>query len=340
MRYITITSRHHDGFSMFKTAATPYNIVDWTPFRRDPLKELADECRRQGIKLFFYYSQLDWHHPDYWPRGGTGLDAGRPQRGDWNKYLDFMDQQLTELLTNYGALGGIWFDGMWDKPDADWRLPRTYALIHRLQPAALIVPNHHKAPLADEDVQTFEQDLPGANTAGFNTTVIGALPTETSLTMNGAWGFNITDRNYKSVGSLVATLVRAAGTGTNLLLNVGPRPDGTIQPEFAERLREIGRWLSIYGRSIYRTRAGPIPPRPWGATTRRGDTVFVHVLSSPDRVLALPSIGARVRRAWLLSSGASVAATEAAGGIVLTLPPRREDEYDQVIVLETVVGRN
>ncbi|HEV8216302.1 MAG TPA: alpha-L-fucosidase, partial [Gemmatimonadaceae bacterium] len=124
-------------------------------------------------------------------------------------------------------------------------------------------------------------------------------------------------------------------------LNVGPRPDGTIQPEFAERLREIGRWLSTYGRSIYQTRAGPIPPRPWGATTRRGDTVFVHVLSSPDRVLALPSIGTRVRRAWLLSSGASVTATEAAGGIVLTLPPRGDDEYDQVIVLETVVsGRN
>jgi alpha-L-fucosidase len=335
MKYITITSRHHDGFSMFKTAATPYNIVDWTPFHRDPLKELADECRRQGIKLFFYYSQLDWHHPDYWPRGGTGLETGRPTHGDWNTYLDFMDQQLTELLTNYGPLGGIWFDGMWDKPDADWRLPRTYALIHKLQPAALIVPNHHKAPLPGEDVQTFEQDLPGANTAGFNTTEIGALPTETSLTMNGAWGFNITDRNFKSVSSLIATLVRAAGTGTNLLLNVGPRPDGTIQPEFAERLRTLGQWLGTYGQSIYQTRAGPISPRSWGATTRRGDTVFVHVLSWPDRLLALPVFGARVQRAWLLTTGEPVSVSEGSGGVTLTLPMRRQNEYDQVIVLET-----
>jgi alpha-L-fucosidase len=320
---------------MFKTAATPYNIVDWTPFRRDPLKELADECRRQGIKLFFYYSQLDWHHPDYWPRGGTGREAGRPMSGDWSRYLGFMNQQLTELLTNYGPVGGIWFDGMWDKPNADWRLAQTYALIHRLQPAALIIPNHHRAPLPGEDVQTFEQDLPGANTAGFNTTEIGTLPTETSLTMNGSWGFDIADRNFKSVRDLVSTLVRAAGTGTNLLLNIGPRPDGTIQPEFVERLNEMGRWLQTYGRSIYGTRAGPVRPRSWGATTRRGDTVYVHVLEWSDRVLSVPAFGARVRRASLLATGETVPFVQSSEGITLTLPPRHADEYDQVVVLAT-----
>jgi alpha-L-fucosidase len=194
MRYITITSRHHDGFSMFGSRVSRYNVVDWTPFRRDPLKELAEACRRHGLKLFFYYSQLDWHHPDYWPRGETGRTTGRADAGSWDRYLDFMDAQLEELLTGYGPLGGIWFDGMWDKPQAPWRLDRTYALIHRLQPAALIIPNHHKAPLPGEDVQTFEQDLPGANTAGFNTSEIGSLPLETSLTMNGSWGFNVTDR--------------------------------------------------------------------------------------------------------------------------------------------------
>jgi alpha-L-fucosidase len=335
MRYITITSRHHDGFSMFKTAATPYNIVDWTPFKRDPLKELADECQRQGNKLFFYYSQLDWHHPDYWPRGGTGLATGRPESGDWNRYLDFMDRQLGELLTNYGPVGGIWFDGMWDKPNADWRLAQTYGLIHRLQPAALIIPNHHKAPLPGEDVQTFEQDLPGANTAGFNTTVIGNLPTETSLTMNGSWGFKLTDRNFKSVRELVSTLVRAAGTGTNLLLNIGPRPDGTIDPEFVDRLQAMGRWLGTYGRSIYGTRAGPVPPRVWGATTRRGDTVYVHVLDWPDRQLAIPALGATVRRASLLAGGQPVPFVETASGVTLTLPIRSADQYDQVVVLET-----
>ena len=335
VRFITITSRHHDGFAMFATRANKYNIVDWTPFKRDPMKELADACHRQGIKLFFYYSQLDWHHPDYFPRGGTGKSSGRPESGDFNKYIAFMDTQLTELLTNYGAIGGIWFDGMWDKPEGDWHLASTYALIHRLQPGALIIPNHHKAPLPDEDAQTFEQDLPGANTAGFNTSTIGALPLETSLTMNNSWGFNITDHGWKSVADIESYLVRAAGANANLLLNIGPRPDGTIQPEAAERLRAVGEWLQKYGTTIYNTRGGPVPPRPWGVTTHRGDTVFVHVLSSVDRILALPDFGARVVAASQLGGGA-VTFAQASSGVTLTLPDTVAGAVDQVIVMVTV----
>lgn len=333
VKYITITSRHHDGFSMFASRATRYNIVEWTPFRRDPLKELADECARQGVKLFFYYSQLDWHHPDYWPRGGTGAKSGRPDTGDWSHYLEFMNSQLVELLTNYGPLGGIWFDGMWDKPNADWQLARAYELIHRLQPTALIVPNHHKSPLPGEDVQTFEQDLPGANTAGFNTREIGALPLETSLTMNNSWGFNITDNEFKSVPVLIGYLARAAGHDANLLLNIGPRPDGTIQPEAADRLREIGKWLATYGPSIYNTRGGPVPPRDWGVTTQRGDTVFVHVLKWRDRALSLPDVGGRVIRAGMLGSGASVGVSQTDDAVTLALPPGGEDAPDRVVVL-------
>jgi len=338
VRYITITARHHDGFSMFATKANRYNIVDWTPFARDPMKDLAAECRANGVKLFFYYSQLDWHHPDYWPRGRTAHATGRAEAGDWNRYLDFMDAQLTELLTNYGPIGGIWFDGMWDKPDADWRLAKTYALIHRLQPTALIVPNHHEAPKPDEDVQTFEQDLPGANTAGFNTREIGALPLETSLTMNQSWGFTITDKKFKSVKELIGYLVRAAGNDGNLLLNIGPRPDGTIQPEAVERLRALGDWLGTYGRSIYKTRGGPVSPRAWGATTRRGDTVFVHVLDWPDRSLSLPLIGARVVGASMLKGGQRVDVAESRDGITLTLPPSTQDEPDRVVVVVTKSG--
>jgi alpha-L-fucosidase len=334
-RYITITSRHHDGFAMFATKTNSYNIVDWTPFKRDPLKELAAECQRQGIKLFFYYSQLDWHHPDFYPRGGTGKASGRPESGDWDRYIAFMNAQLTELLTNYGPVGGIWFDGMWDKPDADWHLDSTYALIHRLQPAALIVPNHHRAPLAGEDVQTFEQDLPGANTAGFNTNTIGSLPLETSLTMNNSWGFNITDHAWKSTRDIIGYLVRAAGSNANLLLNIGPRPDGTIQPEAAERLRAVGQWLQTFGTSIYRTRGGPVPPRPWGVTTRRGDTVFVHVLNWTDRVLALPDFGARVLHAAMLGSNAPVAFTPTPAGVTLTLPFDSTATPDRIVVLVT-----
>jgi alpha-L-fucosidase len=223
---------------------------------------------------------------------------------------------------------------MWDKPDADWRLERSYALIHRFQPGALIIPNHHKAPLPGEDVQTFEQDLPGANTAGFNTTEVGKLPLETSLTMNRSWGFNLTDHDWKSVRELIHTLARAAGSDANLLLNVGPRPDGTIQPEAVERLRAIGEWLAINGRSIYGTRGGPIPPRSWGVTTRRGDTVFVHVLDWPDRELSIPGLGAPVARARLLATGEPVAVAMSGGGLVLTLPPGGRDEADRVIAIE------
>jgi len=335
VRYITITARHHDGFSMFGTKATRYNIVDGTPFARDPMKELAAECRKQGLRLFFYYSQLDWHHSDYWPRGRTGHSTGRPEGGEWPRYLGFMDRQLEELLTQYGPIGGIWFDGMWDKPDADWRLGQTYALIHRLQPAVLIVPNHHKAPLPGEDVQTFEQDLPGANTAGCNTTELGALPLESSLTMNQSWGFNITDRKFKSVPALIGYLVRAAGNDANLLLNVGPRPDGTIQPEAVERLRAVGVWLGTYGSSVYGTRGGPVRPRAWGVTTRRGDTVYVHVLDWPDRMLSLPDFGAHVVRASMLKDGTRVEFSQSEHGVLLTLPQPVSDEPDRVILLET-----
>jgi alpha-L-fucosidase len=335
MRYITITARHHDGFSMFGSTVSPYNIADATPFKRDPLKELAGECARQDIRLFFYYSQLDWRHPDYFPRGRTGRSAGRPEAGRWDAYLDFMDSQLEELLSRYGPVGGIWFDGMWDKPDAPWRLDRTYALIHRLQPAALIVPNHHLAPLPGEDAQTFEQDLPGANTAGFNTTQIGALPLETSLTMNQSWGFNITDQRFKSVREVIRYLVRAAGNDANLLLNVGPRADGTIQPEAVERLRDVGKWLDVFGTSIYATRRGPVAPRHWGVTTQRGDSVFVHVLDWSDRILALPPLDARIVRAAMLRGGERVAVQQSDLGVLLTLPLSIGDEPDRVVVLET-----
>ena len=334
MRYITITARHHDGFSMFDTDATDYDIVDWARYGRDPLAELAEACREAGIKLFFYYSQLDWRHSDYFPRGNTGQSTGRPDQGDWPTYLDFMDQQLEELLTNYGPLGGIWFDGMWDKPEAEWRLDQTYALIHRLQPAALIIPNHHQEPLPGEDVQTFEQDLPGSNSAGWNTAGIGALPLETSLTMNGSWGFNITDRRWKSPRELVHYLVRAAGADANLLLNVGPRPDGTLQPEAVERLREVGEWVDTYGRSIYGTRGGPISPRDWGVTTQKGDEVFVHVLDWPDAALTIPPFDARVVGATMLGSGAEVSFTQSGDGVTLVLPEGDGEEIDKVVVLE------
>ena len=334
MKYITITSKHHDGFAMFDSKVSDYNIVARTPYKKDVLKALAEECRRQGLKLFFYHSQLDWHHPDYFPRGRTGQDAGRPDNGTWQRYLDYMNAQLRELLTNYGDVAGIWFDGWWDKPGADWQLDKTYALIHELQPQALIGSNHHRRPNPGEDFQMFEKDLPGGRTAEFNQdSEIGDLPLETCETMNGAWGFNITDRRYKSTRDLIRYVVRAAASNANFLLNVGPMPNGKIQPEFVTRLHEVGDWMSKNGESIYGTRGGPIAPHAWGVTTRKGNRVYVHVFDSPDPSLLLPPLPSAVRSARLLG-GRAVPFKDRDFGVVLTLPHEAIDPIDTVVVLE------
>jgi alpha-L-fucosidase len=335
MKYITITSRHHDGFAMFDSKVSDWNIVQRTPYKKDPLKMLADECHRQGIKLFFYYSQLDWHNPDYYPRGQTDWPNGRPDHGDFNRYLDeYMDGQLTELLTNYGPIGGIWFDGMWDKPNADWHLDKTYALIHKLQPAALIIPNHHQTPRPGEDVQTFERDLPGKNTAGFNTTYISTeLPLESSDTLNENWGFNIGDSNYKSAMEVERRLIRAAGNNSNLLMNIGPYPNGEIDPQFTMRLQAVGQWLEKYGDSIYGTRGGPVPPGDWGVTTQKADKIYVHVLNWGTPLLAIGPIEKKIMSAHNLLDNSTIKFTQSAEGVVLNVPAQGKDETDRVIVL-------
>lgn len=335
MRYITITSKHHDGFAMFDTKVGDWDIVDRTSYKKDPLKMLADECRKQGIKLFFYHSQLDWRHPDYFPRGRTGQHTGRPEGGEWYRYLDFMDGQLRDLLTNYGEIGGIWFDGWWDKPKADWRLQGTYSMIHKLQPQALVGANHHQAPFEGEDFQMFEKDLPGQNTAGFNAeTKIGSLPLETCETINNSWGYNAKDKRFKSTKQLVDYLVRAAGHNANFLLNVGPRPDGTIQPEFTERLKEVGAWLRENGESLYGTRGGPIPPRDWGVMTRKGKRIYLHLLRLEDEVLALPKFE-KVVSAALLKGHRKIEFLENELGLMFRIPMSARDPLDTVIVLDT-----
>ena len=336
MKYITITSKHHDGFAMFGSKQSDWNIVDRTPYKKDPIKMLADECHKQGIKLFFYYSELDWHHPDYFPLGRTGHTAGRPEGGDWNKYLGYMDAQLTELLTNYGPIGGIWFDGWWDKPDADWRLAKTYALIHRLQPEVLIGNNHHHKPFPGEDFQMFEKDLPGHRTQSFNQeAAIGTLPLETAETLNNSWGYNKNDHRFKSTKDLLQYLVRAAGYNSNFLLNVGPMPNGKIQPEFVERLKAMGEWLAKNGESIYGTRGGPIAPRSWGVTTHKGDRIYVHILDWQDPALLLPKLDQKILSARLRQTGEPVEVIDAQYGTVLKLPASARDPVDNIVVLET-----
>ncbi|GIL23491.1 MAG: alpha-L-fucosidase [Bacteroidota bacterium] len=336
MKYITITSKHHDGFAMYDSKVSDYNIVKRTPYGKDVLKMLADECRKQGIKLFFYHSQLDWHHPDYFPRGFTGGSyTGREEKGDMNKYLDYMDAQLTELLTNYGEIGGIWFDGMWDKKDDDWRLGKTYSLIHKLQPGTLVGSNHHVAPYDGEDFQMFEKDLPGHNTTGFAPEQkVGDLPKEICETINNSWGFNLRDDKNKSIKDLIQYLVKGAGYDANFLLNVGPMPNGKIQPEHVALLKQMGEWMRQYGETVYGTRGGPLTPRDWGVTTQKGNKVYVHILKWQDETLTLPRLGKKVASAKLFIDKSPVKFTENDFGLSIKVPKDKMNETDTVIELE------
>lgn len=318
-KYICFTSRHHDGFSMFDTQHSDYDIIDATPFKRDIVKELADECHKQGIKLHIYYSHLDWTREDYYPLGKTGRKTGRKQHGEWSSYLQFMNNQLTELLTNYGPIGAIWFDGLWDQPaDFDWQLDKQYQLIHKLQPACLIGNNHHKEPYPGEDFQMFERDLPGENHAGFSSgQSISDLPLETCQTMNGMWGYRIQDSNYKSVSKLVRLLVNAAGKGANLLMNIGPQPNGELPALAVERMKGVGEWMNKYGETIYGSNAGCVTKASWGTTTRKGDMLYVHLLTDDmPKFVTLP-LTERVSTVTLFDSGEKVKWEKIQGGIVL-----------------------
>lgn len=336
MKYITITSKHHDGFAMYDSKVSDYNIVKRTPYGKDVLKMLADECRKQGIKLFFYHSQLDWRHPDYFPRGNTGGNyTGREEKGDMNKYLDYMDTQLTELLTNYGDIGGIWFDGMWDKKDAEWRLSQTYSLIHKLQPGTLVGSNHHVAPYEGEDFQMFEKDLPGHNTTGFAPEQkVGDLPKEVCETINNSWGFNLRDDRNKSIKDLIQYLVKGAGYDANFLLNVGPMPNGKIQAEHVVLLKQMGEWTRQYGETIYGTRGGPLTPRDWGVTTQKGNKVYIHILKWYDETLTLPKLGKKVVSAKLFIDKTPLKFVENDFGLSIKVPKDKMNDVDTVIELE------
>ncbi len=292
MNYITFITRHHDGFSNWDTKQSDWKITN-TPYGKDALKQLAAECRKQGVKLYLYYSLLDWYRSDYqYETGKTGKGTGRTEKSNWPGYINFMKAQLTELLTEYGEIGGIWFDGHWDQLDndvdktlkskVDWKYNEIYELIHRLQPQCLISNNHHLLPIPGEDFQAFEKDLPGHNTTGFGGQAVSKLPLETCETMNDSWGFNITDRNYKSTKKLVQYLVKAACYNSNFLLNVGPMPDGTIQPEFVDTLAKIGSWLNENGETVYGTRGVDIPVKPWGGFTQKGKTMYMHIFDKPE----------------------------------------------------------
>ena len=344
MQYITFITRHHDGFSNWDTQQSDWKITN-TPYGKDILKQLAAECHQQGIKLFCYYSLLDWYRSDYqYETGKTGKGPGRTKKSDWESYIRFMKAQLTELLTNYGEISGIWFDGHWDQLDNDvdktlqskvnWHYDEIYSLIHRLQPSCMIGNNHHLLPIPGEDFQMFEKDLPGNNTTGFGGASISALPLETCETMNDAWGYNMTDRKFKSVKTLIHYLVNAAGRNANFLLNVGPMPNGEIQSEFTDTLASLGKWMKSYGHTIYGTRGNIVAAQDWGVVTAKGKTAFVHLLNADDLpYVFIPGWKGKLTEASCLQNGKKIKFMQQAEGLFLYKDGLAADEYDTIIQL-------
>jgi alpha-L-fucosidase len=345
IKYITLITRHHDGFSMWDTKCSDFNIMH-SPFKRDIVKEMAEACHKQGVKLFLYYSLVDWRRDDYqyWT-GRTGKGTGRTTRGEWNSYIRFMKNQLTELLTNYGSIAGIWFDGYWDQVtenskenhvNVDWHMREIYDMIHCLQPQCLIGNNHHLKPIEGEDFQMFEQDVPGENKSGMNAQDISHLPLETCATINNNWGFSLADTAYKSHSQLINLLVKSAGNGGNLLLNIGPMPNGEIQQEFLDRLSWMGSWLKIYGSSVYDTNAGYIRPQKWGCLTKKNNILYVHPLNPVGNTIKLSSVPfKRVVKAYMLKTKEPVQFTLTDKTLTLAIQQPTSDDPDKVVALVT-----
>lgn len=347
MKYIVFITRHHDGFSNWDTRYSDWKITN-TPYGKDVLKMLSEECKKQGIKLGLYYSLLDWYRSDYpYETGRTGHGTGRSEKSNYASYLQFMKNQLTELLTNYGDIMSIWFDGHWDQTNVegsadrtsriDWKYDEIYSLIHQLQPQCLIGNNHHLSPFAGEDFQMFERDLPGENKSGLSGQEASTqLPLETCETTNGSWGYSITDRRYKTVKQVVQLEVGAAGRNANLLLNIGPMPSGAIQPEFVDTLAAAGKWFQQFGESIYGTRGNVVPAQEWGVLTRKDKSVYVHVLKQVhEPYIFIPGLATSIQSAVCLNNNKAIKFKQVPEGVFVYNDGNFSDAIDNVVRLTT-----
>ena len=303
MRYAVFTTRHHDGYSMWPTAHSDYSVAT-SPCGRDLVGEFVEAFRDAGLRIGLYYSLPDWHHPDY--PALTDADrpysfgmARRPSTEEWDRYVAYVFGQIEELLTGYGTIDELWFDGAWERTAEEWRAADLNARIRELQPSIVV---NDRLPGAG-DFDTPEQFLPAEPPA---------RPWEMCLTMNDSWGYVPADAEYKSARSLVHTLCEVAARGGNLLLNVSPRGDGSLPAEQVERLEAIGSWMQRYGRSVVDTEPGLAPWQWYGPSTRAGDSAFLHLLSKPYETVTVRGI--QVKRVQAVS--------DLAGGTALVARPR------------------
>lgn len=305
-KYLVFTAKHHDGFAMFDSKLTDYKITR-SPFARDLTAELAQACHDAGLGLGFYYSPPDWHDRDFFTTNHAA-------------YVERFQGQVRELLTNYGRVDELWFDstGGTNLPET-WGNAVLWPVIRSLQPQILVT----KRCGGWGDFDTPEQVI-----GKFN----NAQPWETCMTLCHQWGWK-PDDEMKSLKDCVRALAGCAGGDGNFLLNVGPMPDGSIEPRQVDRLAEIGDWLSKYGESIYGTRGGPWKPGDYGVSTRKGSTIYLHVFNWTEDSVTLPKIAAKIDRAHVLGGGEAVA-QENETSLTLTVPAESRNELDTVVALE------
>jgi len=339
MKYIVITSKHHDGFCMFDTKQTDFSIMS-TPFHRDVMKELAAACKKEGVQLCFYHSIMDWHHPDYLPRRDWEKD--RPAAGaNFSNYISYMKNELRELTSNYGKIGVLWFDGEWENTWTHQKGKDLYQYVRSLQPSILI---NNRVDVGREGMQGLTKE--GEFVGDFGTPEQEIPPTgmpgvdwESCMTMNNNWGYNSHDNNWKSSEDLVRKLIDIASKGGNFLLNIGPTSQGVFPDPAIDRLRDIGSWMSVNHESIYETQASPFKKLSWGRCTQKaingGTRLYLHVFDWPsDGKLVVPALGSQVTNCYALEDKKKLNGQKDGSDFVIDVSKVIPQQYATVIVVD------
>ena len=331
MGYLTITTKHHDGFALFDSRLTDFSVRS-TPFRRDIMREIADACRRHGVRPCWYHSIMDWHHPDYLPRRAWEAETRSADGARYARYVEYLHGQVTELLTRYGDIGVMWFDGQWEDSWTHEMGRALYDKCRELQPRVIVnnrVEGWSPVPITDRlgDFRTPEQEIPATGWPG--------VDWESCITMNRNWGYNSHDHDFKSVPQLIGLLVETASKGGNLLLNVGPKADGTFPEESVERLKAIGRWMAVNGEAIHGTTASPFADAPFRATSKP-NRLYLFLPDWPGTPLLVPGLRTPVRRATLLADPGRgpLACLSSERGVTITLPSAAPETVWPVVSLE------
>lgn len=346
-RYMVFTTKHHDGFCMFDSSYTDYKITN-TPHGKDIAAQIARACHDDEMPIGFYYSPPDMHHPGFRDTSKLASENwhGQPDRPEWSLYLDYMQLQLRELLTRYGPVVLTWFDGLNNQEKYDGR--RFLDLIHKSQPATLVndrigVRGDYVTPeqFVPDAIPTRQVHFDAVDRSVNQQLKPGYVPSpeefqlwETCMTINNTWAYNEHDHDYKSAEFLIRSLVEVASKGGNFLLNVGPKPDGTIQPEFQERLKEIGAWLRLNGDSIYGTSYGPIQNAGGLRTTARAKNIYIHLFDWTPPVCTVTGLKARVLSARLLANGMPLKFRQTEARLEIEILPSAPDRAVSVIALD------